>query len=76
MEITKEQISNSKKKLIEADNAKGMAEWAKDEAVRVKAEAEFSKFEVETTKDKAEEEAYEAVVAKTQAFLKAQIPGV
>ena len=76
LEITKEQINDLKKKLIEAENAKGVAEWARDEAVRAKTEAEFAKTEAETSKDKAEEEAYDAGVAKTQAILKAQIPGV
>ena len=76
MEIAKEQISDLKKKLIEADNAKGVAEFARDETVRVKTEAEFAKTEAETIKDKAEEEAYDAGVAKTQALLKAQIPGL
>ena len=76
MQIAKEQISDLKKKLIEADNAKGVAEFARDEAVRAKQEAEFARTEAETTKDKAEEEGYEAGVAETQASLKAQIPGV
>ena len=76
MQIAKEQISDLKKKLIEADNAKGMAEFARDEAVRAKTKAEFAKTEAETAKDKAEKEGYEAGVAKTQAYLKAQIPGV
>ena len=76
MQIAKEQISDLKKKLIEADNAKGVAEFAKDEAVRAKAEVEFARTEAETTRDKAEEEGYEAGVAETQAHLKAQIPSV
>ena len=76
LEIAKEQISDLKKKLIEADNAKGVAEFARDEAVRAKTEAEFAKTEAETSKDKAEEKAYDAGVAETQAALKAQIPGV
>ena len=76
MQIAKEQISDLKKKLIEADNAKGVAEFARDEAVRAKQEAEFARTEAETTKDKAKEEGYEAGVADTQATLKAQIPGV
>ena len=76
LEIAKEQISDLKKKLIKADNAKGMAKFASDEAVRVKTEAEFARTEAETAKDKAEEEGYKARVAETQAFLKAQIPGI
>ena len=76
LEIAKEQISDLKKKLIKAENAKGMAEWDRDEVVRVKIEAKFAKTEAETSKDKAKEEAYDAGVAETQAILKAQIPGV
>ena len=76
LEITKEQISDLKKKLIETDNAKGVAELARDEAVRAKTEAKFARTEVETAKDKAEEEGYEAGVAETQTHLKAQIHGV
>ena len=76
MEIAKEQISNLKKKLIEADNAKGVAEFVRDETVRAKTEAEFARTEAKTAKDKAEEEGYEARVAETQALLKAQIPSV
>ena len=76
MQIAKEQISDLKKKLIEADNAKGMAEFARNEAVRAKTEAEFARTEAETAKDKAEEKGYEAGVAETQAHLKAQILGV
>ena len=76
LEIAKEQISDLKKKLIKADNAKGVVEFARDEAVRAKMEAEFARTEAETAKDKAEEEGYKAWVAKTQALLKAQIPGV
>ncbi|XP_030923263.1 uncharacterized protein LOC115950154 [Quercus lobata] len=76
LEIAKEQISDLKKKLIEADNAKGVAEFARDEAVRAKTEAEFTRTKTETAKDKAEEEGCEAGVAETQALLKSQIPGV
>ena len=71
LEIAKEQISDLKKKLIEADNAKGVAEFARDETVRAKTEAEFARTEAKTAKDKAEEEGYEAGVAETQALLKA-----
>ena len=70
------QISDLKKKLIEVDNAKGVAEFARDEAVRAKTKAEFARTEAETAKDKAEKEGYEAGVAETQALLKAQIPSV
>ena len=36
LQIAKEQISDLKKKLIMADNVKGVAEFARDEAVRAK----------------------------------------
>ena len=65
MEVAKEQINDLKKKLIEADNAKGVAEFARDETLRAKTEAEFARTEVKTAKDKAEEEGYEAGVAET-----------
>ena len=67
MEIAKEQIGDLKKKLTEAERAKGVAKWARDEAVRAKIEAEFAKTEVDTSKDKVEEKAYDARVADTQA---------
>ena len=49
--IAREQISDLKKKLIKADNAKGVAEWARDEAIRAKTEAKITKTEAETTKE-------------------------
>ena len=76
MQIAKEQINDLKKKLIEANNAKGMAEFAKDEAMKAKQEAEFARIEAEVARDKAEEEGYEVGVAETEAPFKAQIPGV
>ena len=76
LQIAKEQISDLKKKLIMADNAKGMAEFTRDETMRAKQETEFARTEAETAKDKAEEKGYEAGVADTQASLKAQIVGV
>ena len=65
-----------KKKLVEAEGAKNVAIWARDEAVRAKEEAEFARTEAECSKKKAEEEAYDAGVAETEAALKAQVPGV
>ena len=44
--------------------------------MRAKTKAEFAKTEAESSKEKAEEEAYDLRVAKTQATLKAQVPGV
>jgi len=76
LKVTKEQINDLKKKLSEAEGAKGIAEWAKDETLRAKTEAEFARMEVRSSKEKAEEKAYDLGVAETQATLKAQIPGV
>ena len=76
LQIAKEQINDLKKKLIMAENAKGVAEFARDEAVRAKQEAKFTINEAEAARDKAEEEGYETGVAETQTSLKAQIPGV
>ena len=71
MQITKEQINELKKKLIDADNAKGVAEFARDKTVKAKQEAEFAKTEAETAKDKVKKEGYEAGMAETQVSLKA-----
>ena len=71
LQIAKEQINDLKEKLIMANNDKGVAEFARDEAVRAKREAEFARTKAESAKDKAEEEGYEAGVADTQASLKA-----
>ena len=76
MQIAKEQISDLKKKLIMAKNAKSVTEFARDEAMRAKQEAEFARNEAKATRDKTEEEGYEKGMAETQAFLKAQIPRV
>ena len=59
-----------------AENAKGVTEFAQDEVVRAKQEAEFARNEAEAARGKAKEEGYETGMAETQAFLKAQIPGV
>ena len=76
LKIAKEQIANLKKKQAEAERAKNVAEWAKDKALRAKAEAVFARAEAESSKEKVEEEAYDLGVVKTQATLKAQVPGV
>ena len=76
MQIAKEQIVNLKKKMAEAKRAKNVAEWARDEALKAKEEAIFARVEAKCSKEKAEEEAYDLGVAKTQATLKAQVPGV
>ena len=73
LQIAKEQISDLKKKLIMVDNARGVAEYARDEVVRAKQKAEFARNEAETAREKAEEEGYEMGIAETQASLTAQI---
>ena len=62
--------------MVEAEGAKNVAEWARDEVLRVKEEAVFARIEAECSKEKAEEETYDLGVAKTQSTLKAQVPGV
>ena len=47
-----------------------------DEALRAKEEVVFARAKAESSKEKAEDEAYDLGVAKTQAILKAQVPGV
>ena len=76
MRIAKKQISDLKKRLILVENDKGVAEYARDEAMRAKREAEFARNEAEAAKETTEDEGYNAGVADTQASLKAQIPGV
>ena len=76
MRIAKEQISDLKKRLILAENDKGVAEYARDETMRAKREAEFARNEAKAAKETAEDEGYNAGVADTQASLKAQILGV
>ena len=76
MRIAKEQIGDLNKRLILAENDKGVAEYARDEAIKAKREAEFARNEAEAAKETAEDEGYNAGVADIQASLKAQIPGV
>ena len=76
LRIVKEQISDLNKRLISAENDKGVAEYARDEAMRAKQEAEFARNEAEAAKETAEDEGYNTGVADIQASLKAQIPGV
>ena len=71
LKIAKEQITDLKKKLAEAEGAKNVMEWARDEALRAKEEAEFARTDAKSSKEKAEEEAYALEVAETQATLKA-----
>ena len=53
MKIAKEQITDLKKKMAEAEGAKNIAEWARDEALRAKEEAEFARAEDESSKEEA-----------------------
>ena len=76
LRIAKEQIADLKKKLVEADRAKNVAEWAKDKALKAKEKVEFARAKAEGSKEEAQEEAYDLGVTKTQAALKAQVPGV
>ena len=76
LKIAKKQIIDLKKKLAEAEGAKNVMEWARDEALGAKVEAQFTRTEAESSKEKAEEEAYAFGVVETQATLKAQVPRV
>ena len=76
LRIAKELIKDLNKRLVTAEHDKGVAEYARDEAMRAKREAEFARNEAEAVKETAEDDGYNAGVADTQASLKAQIPGV
>ena len=76
LQIAKDLIKDLSKKLAAAEHNKGVAEYARDEAIRAKREAEFARNEAEAAKETAEDDGYNAGVAETQAILKAQIPGV
>ena len=74
LRIAKELIKDLNKRLVTAEHDKGVAEYARDEAMRAKREAEFARNEAEAAKETAEDDGYNAGVADTQASLKAQIP--
>ena len=76
LQIAKDLIEGLNKKLAAAEHDKGVAEYARDEALRVKQEAEFARNKAEVAKETAEDDGYNAGVAETQATLKAQIPRV
>ena len=76
LRIAKDLIEGLKKRLAAAEHDKGVAEYARDEALRAKREAEFARNEAEVAKETAEDDGYNAGVAETQAALKAQIPRV
>ena len=61
--------------MAEAERAKNVAEWTRDEALKAKEEAVFARVETKCSKEKSEKKAYDLGVAKTQATLKAQVPG-
>nr|XP_023896835.1 MND1-interacting protein 1-like [Quercus suber] len=74
--IAKEQIAKLKKKATKAEGARNVAEFARNEALRAKEEADFGMVEAQASKEAAEEAAYAMGVAKTEAALKVQVPGV
>ena len=76
MRIAKDLIESLNKQLATAEHDKGVAEYARDEALRAKKEAKFARNEAEIAKEMAEDDGYNAGVTETQAILKAQIPGV
>ena len=76
MRIAKDLIEGLNKQLAAAVHDKGVAEYAREEALRAKQEAEFARNEAEAAKETAEDNGYNMGVAETQATLKAQIPGV
>ena len=76
MRIAKEHINDLNKRLILAENDKGVAEYAHDEAMRAKREAKFARNEAEAAKETTKDDGYNAGVVETQAILKAQILGV
>nr|XP_023898017.1 myosin-4-like [Quercus suber] len=63
-------------RLAEAVTVRGVAEHARDEALRAKAEAESAWAKAESSKEQAKEEAFAEGVAKTEAAFKAQVPEV
>ena len=64
LRIAKEQITDLKKKLVEAEGAKNVTGWAKDKALRAKEKVEFARAEAEGSKEEAQEEAYDLGVAR------------
>ena len=76
MRIAKALIKDLNKQLAAAMHDKGVAEYAREEALKAKQEAEFAWNEAKVAKETAEDDGYNMGVAETQATLKAQIPGV
>ena len=71
LRIAKDLIEGLNKQLTEAVHDKGVAEYAREEALRAKQEAEFARNEAEAAKETAEDDGYNAGVTETQAILKA-----
>ena len=71
LQIAKDLIKGLSKKLAATEHEKGVAEYARDEALRAKREAEFARNEAEVAKEMAEDDGYNTGVAETQAILKA-----
>ena len=65
LRIAKELINDLNKRLITVEHDKGVAEYARDEAMRAKQEAEFARNEVEAAKEMVEDEGYNTRVADT-----------
>ena len=65
MRIAKEHINDLNKRLILAENDKGVTEYARDKAMRAKREAEFARNEAEAAKEMAKDEGYNVGVADT-----------
>ena len=74
--MAKDLIEGLNKQLATAVHEKGVAEYARDEALRAKQEAEFARNDAEAAKNTAEDDGYNMGMAETQATLKAQIPRV
>ena len=70
LQIAKDLIEDLSKKLAATEHDKGVAEYARDKAIRAKQEAEFARKEAEAAKETAKDDGYNAGVAETQAILK------
>ncbi|XP_030973966.1 uncharacterized protein LOC115994078 [Quercus lobata] len=60
LQIAKELIEDLNKKLVTAKHDKGVAEYARDEALRARREAEFDRNEAKAAKEMAEDDGYNA----------------
>nr|XP_023916367.1 actin cytoskeleton-regulatory complex protein pan1-like [Quercus suber] len=76
LKMAKELLADQPRKVAAVEEAKRMAEEARDEAVRAKFEADHGREDALATKLEAEEEAYAAGMAETEAAFKAQVPGL